>query len=361
MDNDAAIQIDPTAQIASDAKISAPRVSIGAHVQILPGAIIEASKEIRLQPEAIVGKNVRIRAADIRIGYATRIGDNGNIRGQKGLPSELVSIGDFVMLDYGANILARRLVIGDYVSIYKDVYVAGGRGACQIGHNCWIGQDTILDTNEELTIGNNVRIGTGSQLWTHVASGELLEGCTLFGRNPLVIEDNVWIVGGAVISPGLVLRNGSVIMVGSVLTKSTQARGCYAGVPARDVSDKLNIYKPVTMDDKWVMMEDFLCQFAAEAEAKDYQVEKIGTGYHLTKGGYDFAVVMEKSPDWDTLSLADRDTLVFTTENPRNIENPQVSIFSLLSKRYIKRRTSGERMVITFLNGYMARFVPEEM
>lgn len=361
MKTDAAIQIDPTAQLALDAKVIAPAISIGDHVQVMPGAIIEASNEIRLEPGAIIGEKVRIRADEIRIGYGTRIGDNCHIRGQKGFPSQIVSIGDFTLLDSGANVLARRLVIGDYVSIYKDVYVAGGRAPCQIGHNCWVGQDTIFDTNEELTIGNNVRIGTGSQLWTHVASGELLEGCTLFGRHPLVIEDNVWIVGGAVISPGLVLRNGSVLMVGSVLTKSTEPRRCYAGVPARDVTEKIEVYKPVTMDDKWSMMEGFLGEFAGDVESSGYQVEKIETGYLLTRGGYAFQVVMEKSPEWQGLSQADRDTIVFTSEDVRRLENPRVSVFSLLSKRYTKRRTLGERMTITFLNGHMARFVPEDV
>lgn len=359
MNDDAAIHINPTAQIAFDAKITAPRVRIGDHVQVLPGAIIEAGKEIRIESGAIVGANVRILAERIGIGYGTKIGNDCHIRAKKGRPSELVSIGDFTFLDCNSNVLARRFQVGDYVSIYKDLYMAGGRRDCLIGHNCWIGQDTILDTNEQLTIGNNVRIGTGSQIWTHVASGELLEGCVLFGRQPVVLEDNVWVVGGAVISPGLVLGNGSIVMVGSVLTKSTEVRHCYAGVPAKDVTDKIKTYQPITMADKWRMMAEFLAKFVEDARTGGYLIQSITHGYTLNKGADRFSVLMPPILDEASLLAVEQDTLVFTTGEARELGNPRVTVFSLLSKRYTKRRSPGERLVITFLGGHMARFIPD--
>jgi acetyltransferase-like isoleucine patch superfamily enzyme len=350
--------ISSSASIASDARLLAPRVVVGPGVRVAPGVRIEAHKEIHLEEGTTVGMNTTIRAAEVRIGHGTRIGERCVIRGGKGRSAEEVRIGDFSLIDSDANILAKSFLVGDHVSIFKNFFVAGGRERCHIGHNSWIGQDTIFDTNERLTVGNNVRIGTGSRLWTHVASGELLEGCTLFGRHPLVVEDNVWIVGGATISPGLVLKDGSIIMVGAVLTKSTEVRHTYAGVPAKDTTEKMNFYREVSPSEKWKMLRSFLDEFADESEQSGYRVTRTEEVIRFESPDYSYDVILADHPDWSRLSAPKRDTVVFTPGSLPSIDHPRLTVFSLESKRYLKRRTPAERSVITFLNGYMARFLP---
>lgn len=51
---------------------------------------------------------------------------------------------------------------------------------------------------------------------------------------PIVIGDNCWVAMNAVILPGVVLGNGTIVAAGSVVTKSfPQGRCVIGGVPAK--------------------------------------------------------------------------------------------------------------------------------
>ena len=210
-----------------------------------------------------------------------------------------------------------------------------------LGYNCWVGQNSILNATESLTIMNNVRIGTQSQLWTHVASGELIEGCTLFGEKPLVLEDNVWIVGGAVISPGLILRNNSIIMTGSVVTQDTEPYCTYAGVPAVNITDKLNCWKKIDIDEKYDIAKSYVDQFL---NGKPNYRNHIGC---LSKIDHD----MVSDIKYKVL-------IVKKLENIKEYINYGISIFDISSKYYIKNRHKIELEWIKFNLGYRARFLP---
>lgn len=111
---------------------------------------------------------------------------------------------------------------------------------CDYGSNIFLGEKfyanhncVILDV-AEVHIGNHVLFGPGVQLYgtTHPldpverASGK--EYCA-----PIVIGDNCWIGGGAIILAGVTIGNGSVIGAGSVVTKDVPARVVAAGNPCR--------------------------------------------------------------------------------------------------------------------------------
>ena len=50
---------------------------------------------------------------------------------------------------------------------------------------------------------------------------------------PIKIGDDVWVGGGAIILPGVIVGNGSTIGAGSVVTKDVAAYTVVAGNPAR--------------------------------------------------------------------------------------------------------------------------------
>lgn len=307
----------PGAAIDADASIEGERVSVGAGVRIDAGVRIEA-REIEIGPGAVIERGTIVRGL--------------------GATMERFTLGDRAFLGFENQILAPEFAMGDYGQIHNGGLHSGYK-PLTLGHNNWVGQSAILNCTERLTIGENVRIGTGSQLWTHVASGELLEGCTLYGENPLTLEDNVWIVGGAVISPGLTLGRNAIIMTGSVLTKSAEPFHTYAGVPAKDVTDKLNFWRPMALTDKLAAVRGYVEEFRKADPGNGARVALVETAGDLDAGEGD-VVIAGAVHDWSAARSAG------------------VSLFDLTTKKYLKQRSEAEIAWIRFTVGFRARFVP---
>jgi acetyltransferase-like isoleucine patch superfamily enzyme len=167
---------------------------------------------------------------DVRIGSRVRFGRNVVFKGSR------VRIGDGTVIGDDVVISADVFEIGDYGTIYDGCFFPGP-GTLRIGHNFWLGTGSVVDAQGGTTIGDNVGVGAYSQLWTHMKFGDRMYGCRFHTARPLVVEDDAWLVGHCMVSP---VRVGarSMAMLGSVVTREMEPDRCYAGVPARDVTDK---------------------------------------------------------------------------------------------------------------------------
>ncbi|WP_301173854.1 sugar O-acetyltransferase [Actinomadura geliboluensis] len=92
---------------------------------------------------------------------------------------------------------------------------------------------TALDV-APITIGSDVQIGPNVQLLTptHPLDPERRRA-KLEASEPIVIEDNVWLGGGAIVLPGVTIGENSVIGAGAVVTKDVPANVVAVGNPAR--------------------------------------------------------------------------------------------------------------------------------
>ncbi|QKW41036.1 sugar O-acetyltransferase [Actinomadura sp. NAK00032] len=92
---------------------------------------------------------------------------------------------------------------------------------------------TALDV-APITIGSDVQIGPNVQLLTptHPLDPERRRA-KLEAAEPIVIEDNVWLGGGAIVLPGVTIGENSVIGAGAVVTKDVPANVVAVGNPAR--------------------------------------------------------------------------------------------------------------------------------
>ena len=265
-----------------------------------------------------------------------------------------ISIGDCAFIGRDCRILASEFSVGDYGKIHNHVVVLGP-GSCKIGHNCWVGEYTMFNCHDCLTIGNNVQIGTGNHIWTHVASGELLEGSTLFATRPVTIEDNVWLVGnGITISPGVTLSEGTVILPNSIITKTTKPHSCYAGNPAVDITEKVNPWRQVSLDEKYEMMKKF---------AGEFITAQGGTGspendFICSLGRIKFIESLEPAESDEIDRTSKGGTVVITKSEIGKLRACNVTFFSLASKKYTKHLFPLERSLMNFLVGVRARFIP---
>jgi maltose O-acetyltransferase len=115
---------------------------------------------------------------------------------------------------------------------------------CVYGHNIYIGDHvylnvscTILDCNE-VHIGHHVMIGPAVQIYTaaHDLQAEArIQGCEV--AKPIVIKDNVWIGGGAILLPGVTIGRNAVVGAGAVVTRGVPANTVVAGNPARVIRE----------------------------------------------------------------------------------------------------------------------------
>jgi len=115
---------------------------------------------------------------------------------------------------------------------------------CSYGQNTYIGDHvylnymcTILDNNQ-VHIGHHVMIGPVVQIYTaaHPLQAEpRIQGWEV--TKPIMIEDNVWIGGGAILLPGVRIGQNAVIGAGAVVSRSVPANTVVAGNPARVIRE----------------------------------------------------------------------------------------------------------------------------
>ncbi|QMU64029.1 MAG: hypothetical protein GKR88_06805 [Flavobacteriaceae bacterium] len=211
-------------------------------------------------------KNYNILADEIYIGEGVRIQDGITISGsydyasQTTIPAKKVVIGDGAYLGHDIEIVCPSIEIGDYTMIRENTVISGNKEA-KIGSCCWIGPNCILNTHGGLYLGNGVGVGARSQLWTHMRFGDTLQGCKWESESPLIVDDDVWFVGHCLVSP-IHAKAKSMAMLGSVVTRDMEENHIYAGVPARDITEKLgNQYEDVSIEEKYKIMQQKLKEF----------------------------------------------------------------------------------------------------
>ena len=85
-----------------------------------------------------------------------------------------------------------------------------------------------------ITIGDDVQIGPGVQLLTptHPVEAEPRRA-KWEAAKPIVVGDNVWLGGGAIVLPGVTIGENTVVGAGTVVTKDLPAGVVAVGNPAR--------------------------------------------------------------------------------------------------------------------------------
>jgi acetyltransferase-like isoleucine patch superfamily enzyme len=335
------------------ARVEGQKVNVAKSVKVGEGVVIKG-KDIDIEDNVTIGNNTTISADIIHIGFGSKIEENSKIilNGQ----NTRFSIGDNCLFGHDNKIIVPFFEAGDYVTVHNHTFV-NGANPVKIGSNVWIGQNCILNSVDPLTIGNGVGIGTYSCVWTHGGHGELLEGCLIFKRAPVTIEDDVWIVGSYnVISPGVTLGTKSVILTGSVVTKDVPAYACVAGNPAKDITDKVSTYRKITLEEKYEMMKGFERDFV-DAFYKQTALET-ENGWRIKEGEKTYEIIFLEEANDKNVKENNSTNLVFTKKNVVTNSYNRTTIFDLNTKTYTKKRTELEVKAIKFLLYSKARFLP---
>lgn len=139
----------------------------------------------------------------------------------------------------GNNFSMNNGINGNPIGCYERCTIIIDKGAnLFIGENVGISQTAIV-AHDNITIGNNVKIGGGTCIYTsdfHSLDYEIRK-TKLDIRNrktaPIKIGDDVFIGAKCIILKGVTIGNKSIIGAGSVVTKNIPDSEIWAGNPAK--------------------------------------------------------------------------------------------------------------------------------
>ena len=125
-------------------------------------------------------------------------------------------------------------------NIQASFFTDSPNAQIRIGDNVGM-SSTRIWIHEELTIGNNVKIGGGVLFIDtdchpidYLVRRNSNEGtCSA----PIVIEDDVWIGANAVVLPGVNIGSHCVVAAGAVVTKDVPDHTLVGGVPAKVIKN----------------------------------------------------------------------------------------------------------------------------
>ena len=289
----------------------------------------------KLRVKLKMAEIIKIGAGDLQIGRNVNIGNNVKFIFKR---EATVYLGDNVSISDNVKFVVEGgvVAIGDWTTIHDNTLVLC-KAWVKVGQHCWFGQNSILDGTGGLTIQNGVRVGMYSQIWTHVAAGELIEGCRLFAEKPVIIKRDAWLVGSCTVSSGVTIGERCVCLNGSNITKSIHDFLVVSGSPAIERKG-LKLYKDITLDKKFSLMEEWSLDYVQEHPE----------------------VTINKIEDNECIELCHdgQKVIIFKRQSDYNLVHNSSSdcLLCVESKAYNKRLTALEISFLKYLAGNKARF-----
>lgn len=119
---------------------------------------------------------------------------------------------------------------------------------CDYGFNISVGDEVFMNMNccildiAPITIGNQVMFGPNVQVYgaTHPLNPNKRYLGEEAGKR-IIIEDQVWIGGGAILCPGVRIGKGAVVAAGAIVVKDVPANTFVGGNPAKVIKTDLHL------------------------------------------------------------------------------------------------------------------------
>jgi maltose O-acetyltransferase len=104
----------------------------------------------------------------------------------------------------------------------------------EVGTNFYANFDCVILDVCKVKVGNNCLLGPGVHIYTATHPVEALERIKgpEYGK-PVIIGDNVWLSGKAIILPGVTIGDNVIIGAGAVVTKDVPDNVAVGGNPAK--------------------------------------------------------------------------------------------------------------------------------
>ena len=145
-----------------------------------------------------------------------------------------------------------KVVINKGVKLRKAEIIIRGEGcSVVIGNNTTFGSVRMVNAgkNNEILIGENCLFADQIEIWasdTHSIYNELDQ--LINKEKPVIIGDKVWIGSRVIILKGVHIGDGSIVGMGTTLTKDVPAAVVIAGSPPRIIKE--NVHWSLSYEDR---------------------------------------------------------------------------------------------------------------
>lgn len=142
-----------------------------------------------------------------------------------------------------------KIFIGDDCCIRASIILYKSSSKITIGNNVYIGPGTILECVESITMANNILISANCNIidtnsHSLIAAeriddtkdwqkGLRYKNWDVVKSSPVIIEDNCWLGLRSIVLKGVVLKEGTIVAAGAVVSKSYDSFSLLAGNPAQ--------------------------------------------------------------------------------------------------------------------------------
>lgn len=196
---------------------------------------------VTLKKRAKLGLSV---GSEISIGAGSKIHNEANIHAgenTKIILGEKCSILSHAILRNGKGVTMEK---GSAISSYCQIFPRepGHDGNFSMGKGSNIGDNTTIDTSDDVIIGEQVALGPYDIIYTHdhdykSDSFAAWKGGVIKGK--VVIEDGAWIGARVTILPNVTIGKRAIVAAGSVVTKDVEAGDIVGGIPAKSLKKKV--------------------------------------------------------------------------------------------------------------------------
>ena len=124
--------------------------------------------------------------------------------------------------------------VGRNVKFYGNPFVMGYYTRLTIGDGCFVNEGVVFNSRDEIKIGNHVHLSSYCKIYTGTID---YQDWKTHLSAPVSIGNNCAIASGAIIVGGVDICDDVLVAAGSVVTKSIDKPGLYAGNPARFIRD----------------------------------------------------------------------------------------------------------------------------
>jgi acetyltransferase-like isoleucine patch superfamily enzyme len=203
-----------------------------------------------------------------------KINDNVEISKNCKIICDTLSIGEGTVITGGTTIQCKKCIIGknNFINgITIEGSLTAGNTTINIGNENLILQNTRLNCNDHLEIGDDVNIGQYVSIWTHASSMNVFDGYP-YTKKPVKIGSHAWITAGTTVMPGVNIGSNVIIGNLSVVNRDIPD-GCFAaGVPVKIIKE--NVFpKKLSIEEKRNTLIDAINEYNELIQLKPFKAK----------------------------------------------------------------------------------------